>query len=162
TSRLLSPRTLLLRRRISGIKGDYREGLNGINSSVIIDGGDFNDAKAYKDSKVCNILTMQEFHKRFHEETDITFTSLDLEHIPLFRSLFPPFQKYITKGYVSEIEAGKKLALVVSDPGLTKLGVYWSWNKTSSSFENPLSQEASDVEMARKVWELSERAWPKI
>lgn len=88
----------------------------------MIDGGEFDGAKAYKDSKVCNMLTMQEFHKRYHEETGITFaslypgciaeTGLFREHIPLFRILFPPFQKYITKGYVSEEEAGKRLAKV--------------------------------------------------
>ncbi|CAF2326042.1 BnaA10g07300D [Brassica napus] len=150
--------------------GDLRglaSGLNGLNSSAMIDGGDFNGAKAYKDSKVCNMLTMQEFHRRFHEETGITFaslypgciatTGLFREHIPLFRSLFPLFQKYITKGYVSEAEAGKRLAQVVGDPNLTKSGVYWSWNKTSASFENQLSQEASDVEKARRVWEVSEK-----
>ncbi|KAM1117133.1 hypothetical protein TB2_007446 [Malus domestica] len=150
--------------------GDLRGlagGLNGLNSSAMIDGGDFDGAKAYKDSKVCNMLTMQEFHRRYHEETGITFTSLYpgciattglfREHIPLFRLLFPPFQKYITKGYVSEEEAGKRLAQVVSDPSLTKSGVYWSWNKDSASFENQLSQEASDAEKARKVWEVSEK-----
>ncbi|KAL1346169.1 hypothetical protein HN51_019893 [Arachis hypogaea] len=150
--------------------GDLRGlagGLNGLNSSAMIDGGDFDGAKAYKDSKVCNMLTMQEFHRRYHEETGITFaslypgciatTGLFREHIPLFRTLFPPFQKYITKGYVSEDEAGKRLAQVVSDPSLTKSGVYWSWNKASASFENQLSQEASDVEKARKVWEISEK-----
>ena len=105
--------------------GDLRGlagGLNGINNSVMIDGGEFDGAKAYKDSKVCNMLTMQEFHRRFHEETGICFaslypgciatTGLFREHIPLFRLLFPPFQKYITKGYVSEDEAGKRLAQV--------------------------------------------------
>nr|KJB62751.1 hypothetical protein B456_009G433900 [Gossypium raimondii] len=105
--------------------GDLRGlagGLNGLNSSAMIDGGDFDGAKAYKDSKVCNMLTMQEFHRRFHEETGITFaslypgciatTGLFREHIPLFRLLFPPFQKYITKGFVSEEEAGKRLAQV--------------------------------------------------
>ncbi|BBH01825.1 protochlorophyllide oxidoreductase A [Prunus dulcis] len=150
--------------------GDLRGlagGLNGLNSSSMIDGGDFDGAKAYKDSKVCNMLTMQEFHRRYHEDTGITFTSLYpgciattglfREHIPLFRLLFPPFQKYITKGYVSEEEAGKRLAQVVSDPSLTKSGVYWSWNKDSASFENQLSQEASDAEKARKVWEVSEK-----
>ncbi|XP_061367195.1 protochlorophyllide reductase, chloroplastic isoform X2 [Gastrolobium bilobum] len=150
--------------------GDLRGlagGLNGLNTSSMIDGGDFDGAKAYKDSKVCNMLTMQEFHKRFHEETGVTFaslypgciatTGLFREHIPLFRTLFPPFQKYITKGFVSEDEAGKRLAQVVSDPSLTKSGVYWSWNKTSASFENQLSQEASDAEKARKVWEISEK-----
>ena len=103
---------------LRGLQG----GLNGLNSSAMIDGGDFDGAKAYKDSKVCNMLTMQEFHRRYHEETGITFSSLYpgciattglfREHIPLFRTLFPPFQKYITKGYVSEDEAGKRLAQV--------------------------------------------------
>ncbi|KAF9590609.1 hypothetical protein IFM89_035927 [Coptis chinensis] len=150
--------------------GDLRGlagGLSGLNTSPMIDGGDFDGAKAYKDSKVCNMLIMQEFHKRYHEETGITFaslypgciatTGLFREHIPLFRLLFPPFQKYITKGYVSEDEAGKRLAQVVSDPSLTKSGVYWSWNKTSASFENQLSEEASNAEKARKVWEISEK-----
>ncbi|QCE09910.1 protochlorophyllide reductase, chloroplastic [Vigna unguiculata] len=148
---------------LRGLQG----GLSGLNSSAMIDGGDFDGAKAYKDSKVCNMLTMQEFHRRYHEETGITFSSLYpgciattglfREHIPLFRTLFPPFQKYITKGYVSEEEAGKRLAQVVSDPSLTKSGVYWSWNKTSASFENQLSQEASDAEKARRVWDISEK-----
>ncbi|MQL78246.1 hypothetical protein Taro_010669 [Colocasia esculenta] len=150
--------------------GDLRGlmgGLNGLNSSSMINGGAFDGAKAYKDSKVCNMLTMQEFHRRFHEETGITFTSLYpgciattglfRSHIPLFRILFPPFQKYITKGYVSEEESGKRLAQVVSDPSLTKSGVYWSWNKNSASFENQLSEEASDPEKARKLWEISEK-----
>uniref|UniRef100_A0A0D6QZD6 NADPH-protochlorophyllide oxidoreductase n=1 Tax=Araucaria cunninghamii TaxID=56994 RepID=A0A0D6QZD6_ARACU len=141
--------------------------LNGVNSSPMIDGGEFDGAKAYKDSKVCNMLTMQELHRRYHEETGISFaslypgciatTGLFREHIPLFRTLFPPFQKYITKGYVSEEEAGKRLAKVVSDLSLSKSGVYWSWNKDSASFENQLSKEASDPEKARKVWELSEK-----
>ena len=105
--------------------GDLRglaAGLNGINNSAMIDGGEFDGAKAYKDSKVCNMLTMQELHRRYHEETGISFaslypgciatTGLFREHIPLFRFLFPPFQKYITKGYVSEEESGKRLAQV--------------------------------------------------
>ncbi|KAG1355156.1 protochlorophyllide reductase [Cocos nucifera] len=150
--------------------GDLRGlagGLNGPNGSTMIDGGRFDGAKAYKDSKVCNMLMMQEFHRRYHEDTGIAFaslypgciatTGLFREHIPLFRLLFPPFQKYITKGFVSEDEAGKRLAQVVSDPSLTKSGVYWSWNKHSASFENQLSEEASDPEKARRVWELSEK-----
>ncbi|CAN6892876.1 unnamed protein product [Brassica oleracea var. botrytis] len=149
--------------------GDLRglaSGLNGQNSSMI-DGGEYDGAKAYKDSKVCNMLTMQELHRRYHEETGVTFaslypgciatTGLFREHIPLFRLLFPPFQKYITKGYVSEEEAGKRLAQIVSDPSLGKSGVYWSWNNNSSSFENQLSKEASDAEKAKKLWEVSEK-----
>ncbi|KAK3228237.1 hypothetical protein Dsin_008099 [Dipteronia sinensis] len=99
--------------------------LSGLNSSPMIDGGEFDCAKAYKDSKVCNMLTMQEFHRRFHEETEITFaflypgciatTGLFREHIPLFRLLFLPFQMYITKGYVSEEEAGQRLGSGAAD-----------------------------------------------
>ncbi|KAG6545490.1 hypothetical protein Mapa_013092 [Marchantia paleacea] len=150
--------------------GDLRGlagGLNGVNSSSMIDGGEFDGAKAYKDSKVCNMLTMQEFHRRYHAETGITFSSLYpgciaetglfRNHVTLFRTLFPPFQKYITKGYVSEEEAGKRMAQVVSDPKLSKSGVYWSWNKDSGSFENELSEEASNPEKAKRLWELSER-----
>lgn len=150
--------------------GDLRGlagGLNETTGSSMIDGGKFDGAKAYKDSKVCNMLMMQEFHRRYHEETGITFSSLYpgciattglfREHIGLFRTLFPPFQKYITKGYVSEEEAGSRLAQVVSDPSLTKSGVYWSWNRNSASFENELSEEASDVEKAKKVWDMTEK-----
>lgn len=152
--------------------GDLRGlagGLSGSSSgSAMIDGSaSFDGAKAYKDSKVCNMLTMQEFHRRYHEETGITFaslypgciatTGLFREHVPLFRALFPAFQRFITKGFVSEAESGKRLAQVVAEPSLTKSGVYWSWNKDSASFENQLSKEASDPEKARKVWELSEK-----
>ena len=42
----------------------------------------------------------------------IAETGLFRNHIPLFRTLFPPFQKFITKGYVSEAEAGRRLAQV--------------------------------------------------
>ena len=41
-----------------------------------IDGADFDGAKAYKDAKLCNMLTMQELHRRFHDTTGITFATL--------------------------------------------------------------------------------------
>ncbi|MCO5569456.1 hypothetical protein L7F22_023168 [Adiantum nelumboides] len=127
--------------------GDLRGlsgGLNGVNASPMIDHGAFDKAKAYKDSKVCNVLTMQEFHRRYHEKTGVV-------------TLFPPFRKYITKGFVSEEESRKRIAQVVSDPSLSKSGVYWSWNNDSSSFENVLSEEASNQDKAKKVWEVSEK-----
>ena len=64
-------------------------------------------AQAYKDSKVCNMLTMREMHRRFHEATGVTFaslypgciaeTGLFREHYSLFKTLFPLFQKHVTK-----------------------------------------------------------------
>ena len=59
--------------------GDLRGltgGLNGLNSSTMTDGGEFDGAEAYKYSKFCNMLAMKEFHRRFHEQTGITYTSL--------------------------------------------------------------------------------------
>jgi hypothetical protein len=69
------------------------------------------------------MLTMGEMHRRFHKDSGVVFSSLYpgciaetglfREHYKLFRTLFPPFQKYITKGYVSEEDAGSRLAQVV-------------------------------------------------
>ncbi|KAK1565644.1 hypothetical protein Q3G72_031622 [Acer saccharum] len=54
--------------------------LNRLNSSPMIDGGEFDGAKAYKDSKVCNMLTMQEFHRRFNEDRNHLCFSLPWLH----------------------------------------------------------------------------------
>jgi len=70
--------------------------------------------------------------------------------------LFPPFQKYITKGFVSEEDAGKRLAQVMSDPELSSSGVYWSWDNATGAFVNELSTEASDDAKGERLWELSE------
>lgn len=156
--------------------GDLRglnAGLDGRNSSMI-NGGDFDGAKAYKDSKVCNMLTMRQMHQRLHESTGVTFaslypgciaeTGLFRNHVGLFRTLFPPFQKYITKGFVSEEEAGRRLAQVVSDPALDKSGVYWSWDNEKSSLwfdgvdgalENRVSEEVSNDQKGAKLWDVS-------
>ena len=72
------------------------------------------------------MLTVRELHRRLHDSTGVTFSSLYpgciaetglfREHFGLFKTLFPPFQKYITKGYVSEDEAGRRLAQVGEAP----------------------------------------------
>jgi protochlorophyllide reductase len=46
----------------------------------------------------------------------IADTPLFRNHTPTFRFLFPLIQKYITKGYVSQEEAGLRLASVVCEP----------------------------------------------
>lgn len=91
--------------------------------------------------------------------------------------------KYVTGGYVSEPEAGDRLAQVVSDPLCEKSGVYWGWNggaktvaylKVSANpeerglvgaggaggniFENEPSDSVRDAEKAKRLWELSARA----
>jgi hypothetical protein len=67
------------------------------------------------------MLTMREFNRRLGGDKMqfaslypgcIAETGLFRNHVPLFKKLFPVFQKYVTKGYVSEEEAGRRLAQV--------------------------------------------------
>lgn len=135
----------------------------------MIDGKKFEPVKAYKDSKVCNILTMRELHRRYHESTGITFSSLYpgcvaetplfRNHYPLFQKLFPIFQKYITGGYVSQDLAGERVAAVVADPEYRQSGAYWSWGnrqkKNGKSFVQQVSPQARDDERGDRMWDLS-------
>ena len=43
---------------------------------AMADGGEFDGAKAYKDAKLCNMLTVNELNRRYHESTGITFSTL--------------------------------------------------------------------------------------
>mmetsp|Transcript_27302 Transcript_27302/g.51103 ORF Transcript_27302/g.51103 Transcript_27302/m.51103 type:complete len:441 (+) Transcript_27302:58-1380(+) len=162
---------------------------------TMLDGKDFDGAKAYKDSKVCDVMLMKELHRRYHKETGIVFTSLYpgciaetglfREHYPLFQSLFPAFHKTVTKAYVSQEEAGRRLAACVSDERYGTSGSYYSWEGTAGtggaggrdavdntekdldwfmnygSFRSlsvdEIGGEAADDNRCRKLWELSER-----
>jgi protochlorophyllide reductase len=129
----------------------------------------FKPGKAYKDSKLCNMITTQELHRRLHGETGIVFTSLYpgcVADTPLFRNtpaafrtIFPWFQKNITGGYVSQALAGERVAAVVADPAFAVSGVHWSWGnrqkKSGSAFSQELSEKASNPETARRMWDLS-------
>lgn len=151
------------------------------------DGKPFFGAKAYKDAKVCNMMTVSELHRRYHDSTGIIFssmypgciaeTSLFREKRTWFRKAFPWFMKYVTGGYVGMEEAGQRLAQVIDDPTCAKSGVYWSWNGGAKTvgrwspdgkprgaggsggeiFENQYSDAVADQETAKKVWELSKK-----
>lgn len=163
--------------------GDLRGLSNGLSDlrNAMIDGGEYDGAKAYKDSKVCNMLTMREMDRRWSKEKGITFgslypgcvaeTGLFREKRAWFRWLFPRFQKYVTKGYVSQEEAGSRLAQVVSSPETRESGRYWSWNGEAKSFgegsaggsgglifENAPSNEVMNDDKAAKLWDLSIKA----
>lgn len=138
---------------------------------AMIDGKKFEPVKAYKDSKVCNVLTVRELHRRYHDATGITFTSLYpgcvadtplfRNHYPLFQKLFPWFQKNVTGGYVSQELAGERVAAVVADPDYRQSGAYWSWGnrqkKDGKSFVQRVSPQARDDEKGERMWELSEK-----
>ncbi|WP_072621469.1 protochlorophyllide reductase [Spirulina major] len=150
--------------------GDLQGFKDGFKAPIsMINGKKFKSGKAYKDSKLCNVLTMRELHRRYHASTGITFTSLYpgcvadtplfRNHYGLFQTIFPWFQKNITGGYVTQELAGERVAATVYDPELKESGMYWSWGNRQKpgrrSFAQEISDEASDEQKAEELWDLS-------
>jgi protochlorophyllide reductase len=119
-------------KKLEGLKAGAK------NPVSMFDGYNFLGAKAYKDSKLCNMMMANMLHDRYHKQTGVAFSSiypgciaetpLFREKRPWFRKYFPIFMKYITGGFVGEAEAGQRLFQVAHDPRCAKSGVYWSWN----------------------------------
>ncbi len=138
---------------------------------AMIDGKPFKAGKAYKDSKLCNMMTVRELHRRYHDSTGIIFNSLYpgcvadtplfRNSYPLFQKIFPWFQKNITGGYVSQELAGERVAQVVADPEFKQSGAHWSWGNRQKegreSFVQELSEKASDDKTAQRMWDLSSK-----
>ena len=148
---------------LSGFEAGFKDPI------AMANGKPFKPGKAYKDSKLCNMITTQELHQRLHQQTGITFSSLYpgcVADSPLFRNtpkafqtIFPWFQKNITGGYVTQALAGDRVAQVVADPDFAESGVHWSWGnrqkKDGQQFSQELSEKATDPETASRVWSLS-------
>ena len=148
---------------LSGFKAGFQAPI------AMANGKTFKPGKAYKDSKLCNMITTQELHRRLHSSTGIVFSSLYpgcVADTPLFRNtpkafqkIFPWFQKNITGGYVSQALAGERVAQVVAEPGFSTSGVHWSWGNRQkqggTQFSQELSDKASNPETAHGVWEES-------
>jgi len=144
-----------------------------------IDGGEYEPTKAYKESKVCNAIVMRELNKRYGERGIVVNAMFPgcIAESPLFRQkrdwfrwLFPLFQKYVTKQFVEEEEAGKRIADVICKDELAVGGAYWKWNAKSgvdAEFELTdrnsvpaanvvrIPGEALDEIIAEQVWDLS-------
>ena len=149
---------------LQGLKAGFRAPI------AMIDGKPFKPGKAYKDSKLCNMMMSREFHSRYHLDTGVVFntlypgcvadTALFRDTPVLFRKVFPWFQKNITKGYVSQALAGERVAQVVADPGFELSGQHWSWGNRQQpgrlAFAQPLSNKATEAESSRQLWVLSE------
>ena len=130
----------------------------------------FKPGKAYKDSKLCNMITVQELSKRY-SSNEIICNSLYpgcvantnlFRHTPwIFRLLFPIFQKFITRGYVTEKLAGQRVALVATDQNFARSGIHWSWGNRQKLggkvFSQKLSQRIIEPLISKKTWELSKR-----
>ena len=138
------------------------QGLRSGPYSEMVDGGNFDGAKAYKDAKALNMMTVTELHRRFHYDTGILFnsmypgciaeTNLFREKRTWFKKIFPVFMKYVTGGYVSEEEAGERLAQVIYDPNADKSGVYWSWNGNAQQVG--LKTRVQDKKTGEWVWQI--------
>ena len=150
---------------LSGLKAGF------LAPVAMIDGRPFKPGKAYKDSKLCNMMMSRELHRRYHDTTGIVFntlypgcvadTALFRDTPALFRTIFPWFQKNITKGYVSQELAGDRVAQVVLDPEFSQSGLHWSWGNRQrpgrAPFAQPLSEQAISRERAAMLWTLSEQ-----
>ncbi len=148
---------------LEGLEAGFREPIAMINAKP------FKAGKAYKDSKLCNMIMNREFHRRYHDSTGVVFNTLYpgcvaetalFRYAPkLFQKVFPWFQKTITKGYVSQPLAGERVADVVTDPEFAQSGVHWSWGNRqregAKPFAQALSPKANDLARASRLWELS-------
>ena len=138
---------------------------------AMINNKPFKAGKAYKDSKLCNMIISREMHRRWHAQTGIIFntlypgcvadTALFRDTPALFQTIFPWFQKNITKGYVTQTLAGERVAEVVIDDELAESGVHWSWGNRQKAgrkaFAQPLSSRATDHDLGERLWQLSEK-----
>mgnify|MGYP006278513099 CR=1 FL=1 len=138
---------------------------------AMINGGPFKAGKAYKDSKLCNMIISRELHRRYHDATGVVFSTLypgcvaDTELFRatpgVFQTIFPWFQKTITGGYVSQALAGERVAQVTADPAFNVSGVHWSWGNRQKdgreAFHQKLSAQAENQARAERLWDLSAR-----
>jgi protochlorophyllide reductase len=164
---------------MSGLRNGFKN--SDRNQGALIDGTRFIGAKAYKDSKLCNMLDIKAFAERYGESTGIKFSTmypgciadsnLFRNHTAFFRWFFPILQKNVTKGYVTEEEAGERLASIVYDPRYSEQGAYWAWkgggdqlwdnynnnndDTRTIAFNNKPSKEGRDMAKATEVVDIS-------
>ena len=142
---------------------------NGFLSPIsMANGKRFKPGKAYKDSKLCNMVTVQELSKRYPAEKIIVNslypgcvadTKLFRDTPWLFRFLFPIFQKFITKGYVSQRLAGERVAQVATYKEFAKPSVHWSWGNRQrtgrKAFSQKLSKRIIDTKTSQQTYDLT-------
>jgi len=144
---------------------------NGFLSPIsMANGKKFKPGKAYKDSKLCNMITVQELSKRYSKDRIIinslypgcvADTKLFRDTPWIFRLLFPIFQKFITKGYVSQKLAGERVAQIASLKKYAKPAVHWSWGNRQKfgrkAFSQKLSRRIIDSDISKETYELTRK-----
>ena len=152
---------------LGNLKG-FQEGF--VYPITMIDGGDFDPDKAYKDSKLCNVMTTIELARRLkNNKSKITANVMNPGLIPttgLFRDINPIFvffftilTKYIFKVTSSEAEGGRRIAYLVANPTINGLsgGYYTGKAGTTEFFPSVPSVEARDEAKASLLWSLTEK-----
>ena len=151
--------------------GDLSGFKNGFLSPIsMANGKKFKPGKAYKDSKLCNMTTVQELSKRYPKEKIIVNslypgcvadTNLFRNTPWLFRFLFPIFQKFITRGYVSQRMAGERVAQVATHKQYAKPAVHWSWGNRQKTgrkaFSQKLSKRIIDSKISKQTYDLTRK-----
>lgn len=136
---------------------------------TMIDGGSFDPDKAYKDSKLCNVMTALELAQRLHATgSDITCNVMNPGLVPtsglfknfnpLFVAAFTVLTRYVFKVAVSDQVAGHRLAYMVTSADLDGVsGKYFSAKAGDAKLvEVEPSKEAQDASKAAELWELTE------
>jgi protochlorophyllide reductase len=155
--------------------------LNGLSdlgkNCEMIDGGEFNAEKAYKDSKLCNVLFTRELQRRLGAKNSniavncynpglIVGTQLYRDQNALLRKLFDFAATDLLK--VGETPSWGGGCLTYMTTKVNSKGLYYSSDPGSSKYGDSaygnqfdavdVSKEAQDDEKAKRLWELSEKA----
>lgn len=150
---------------LGNFKG-LKDGFTG--SNVMIDGSEYDPDKAYKDSKLCNVITTLELSRKFkNSRSKITVNTMNPGLIPttgLFRDINPIFvliftflTKYVFRVTSSEEEGGRRLAYLIADPEVATLsGEYFTGKAGTTEFQpKPPSKEAQDPTKGSMLWTLT-------
>ena len=146
----------------------------------MLDGGAFNADKAYKDSKLCNVLFTRELQRRLlllpqSKKCGITAncfgpglivaTGLFRDQNPLFTKVFDFAATDLFKVGETPNWGGGCLTYMVNS--VSTQGLYYSSDPGSSKYGDvaygqqfhalPVSVEAQDDAKAQRLWELTER-----
>jgi len=155
-----------------GLLAGFERGFVG-TASAMVDGEAYDGDKAYKDSKLCNVMTSLELAKRLKaRRSRVTSNVMNPGLIPttgLFRAFSPLFvipftflTRTVFKVAATEEEGGSRLCELIQGPSLDGVsGQYLSTARAGLGLSDfmPIapSIEARDEDKTRRLWILTEQ-----